>query len=92
MYNYSCYIDYEEETKLAIKFEKMLKNSGFNIVNFCDYFFKPQGYTALWLLSESHFAIHSFPEDSKIYIELTSCVEKPFEKMKKCLNNNFIAK
>ena len=35
--------------------------------------FQPQGYTAIWLLAESHFAIHTFPEENKTYIELSSC-------------------
>ena len=34
---------------------------------------EPEGYTALWLLGESHFAIHTFPEEQKTYIELSSC-------------------
>lgn len=35
--------------------------------------FTEEGYTAIWLLGESHFAIHTFPEQGKTYIELTSC-------------------
>ena len=41
--------------------------------------FEPIGYTALFLLSESHFAIHTFPEHNQTYIELTSCVKKQFD-------------
>lgn len=40
--------------------------------------FDPFGYTCLILLSESHLAIHTFPERGKAYIELTSCVHDPF--------------
>ena len=38
-----------------------------------DHHFSPQGYTALWLLTESHFAVHTFPEFGRSYIELSSC-------------------
>ena len=38
------------------------------------------GYSALWLLAESHFAVHTFPEERKSYIELSSCVEDKFYK------------
>nr|DAO98746.1 MAG TPA: S-adenosylmethionine decarboxylase [Caudoviricetes sp.] len=27
----------------------------------------------MWLLTESHFAVHTFPEFGKTYIELSSC-------------------
>ena len=49
--------------------------SGFTVLNFIEHHFKPQGYTALWLLAESHAAVHTFPEEGKSYIELSSCAE-----------------
>lgn len=82
MYNFSNFIKYRKEEELKKELEKELKNSGFNIVEYCEHYFEKQGFTALWLLSESHLAVHSFPENEKIYIELTSCVEQPFLKMK----------
>ena len=88
MNNFNTWIKYEDEQVLAIQFEKQLIESGFHIINKCEHFFEIQGYTGLWLLSESHFAIHSFPEENKIYVELTSCVNKPFEKMKKYIVEN----
>lgn len=33
----------------------------------------------LWLLAESHFAIHTFPEENKMYIEISSCVKMYFD-------------
>ena len=44
-----------------------------------EHYFTKQGYTGLWLLAESHFAIHTFPEEDKIYIEISSCVKKYFD-------------
>lgn len=38
-----------------------------------EHHFEPQGYTAVWLLAESHCALHTFPEENKAYVELSSC-------------------
>ncbi|MEQ9286283.1 MAG: S-adenosylmethionine decarboxylase [Cyclobacteriaceae bacterium] len=71
--NYSGWIrDCNPET-LKSDFEDILIRSGFGIINFIEHHFEPQGYTGLWLISESHFAIHTFPEEGKTYIELSSC-------------------
>lgn len=55
------------------KYSEILRKSGFSILDIREHHFQPQGYTALWLLSESHFATHTFPEFMKSYIELSSC-------------------
>ena len=79
MYNYNNWIKYEKEEKIVPIFEEMLKRRGFTIINKIEHYFEIQGYTGLWLLAESHFAIHTFPEEDKIYIELSSCVKKYFD-------------
>lgn len=89
MNHFSTWIAYEEEKQLSLRVESMLIQSGFHVVNKCEHFFPVQGYTGLWLLAESHFAVHSFPEDGKIYLELTSCVVGPFEKMKNEIRKEF---
>jgi len=71
--NFSDWIIDTNPDSLKKVFEKMLIDSGFGILNFMDHQFEPQGYTAIYLLSESHFAIHTFPEENKSYIELSSC-------------------
>ncbi|WP_410062241.1 S-adenosylmethionine decarboxylase family protein [Alistipes putredinis] len=73
IWNYSEWIAETNPEELRRKFDKTLKASGFNILCFTDHHFDPQGYTALWLLTESHFAVHTFPEFGKTYIELSSC-------------------
>ena len=78
MFNYQRWIDETDSYKLREIYNKRLKESGFGILSFIEYNFYPQGYTALWLLSESHFAIHTFPEENKTYIELSSCIEKQY--------------
>lgn len=80
MFNYNDWIEETNPFILREKFDTMLKDSGFGVLSFVEYNFEPQGYTALWLLSESHFAIHTFPEENKSYIELSSCIEKQYIK------------
>ncbi len=55
---------------------ELLLQSGFTVLNFIEHVFQPQGYTAIWLLAESHLAIHTFPEHNTTFIELCSCSEE----------------
>ncbi len=79
MNNYKCWTKETRPDVLNAKYEKMLLDSGFKIVEKKYHFFSPYGFTALYLLSESHFAIHTFPEENATYLELTSCVDDPFK-------------
>ena len=53
-----------------------LKKDKFHILKDVDYVFFPQGYTLNVLLSESHVAIHTYPEHGSIYFGLYSCKAK----------------
>lgn len=80
MFNYQSWVEETDPFVLRKKYDTQLRESGFGVLSFVEYNFEPQGYTALWLLSESHFAIHTFPEENKSYIELSSCIEKQYLK------------
>lgn len=59
-----------------------LEKSGYIAIGFLEQHFPNGGYTALWLLAESHLAVHTFPESHKTYLELSGCNEaktKAFE-------------
>ncbi len=86
MYNYNTSINYQKEKQLVIEMEKFLVKSGFTIINKIEHYFFKQGYTGLLLLSKSHFAIHTFPEEYKIYIEISSCVKEYFDNFIKFFN------
>lgn len=73
IWNFSQWIPETEPKLLREVFDEALRKAGFNVLCFTDHYFQPQGYTALWLLTESHFAVHTFPEFGKTYIELSSC-------------------
>lgn len=73
IYNISGWINSTDEVVIKNYFDELLDKSGFTTLNYQSHQFSPIGYTGLWLLSESHFAVHSFPEEDKSYIELSSC-------------------
>lgn len=79
MYNFSTWIGETDSTILFDYYMKALNDAGFGVENVIEKEFEPHGYTALFLLSESHLAIHTFPEAEQSYIELTSCIKKPFD-------------
>ena len=73
IYNYTAWIEVCEPARIAQAMDLLLDESGFHVLQFTDHHFDPQGYTAIWLLSESHLAVHTFPEEGKSYVELSSC-------------------
>lgn len=76
IWNYSGWINNTEPVEIENKFRKLLNEAGFTVLGFKDHVFEPQGYTCIWILGESHFAVHTFPEDGCTYIELSSCNEQ----------------
>lgn len=94
IFNDRFWVGETNSEKVKNKLDTLLLESKFNVLDFMEYNFTPQGYTALWLLSESHLAVHTFPEEQKSYIELSSCnggKSKVFlEKLNKQFNDVFI--
>lgn len=80
IWNDSGWITETDKDILKEKYTRIMKDCGFHILNFTEHIFQPQGYTALWLLGESHFAIHTFPEFGKTYYELSSYNKEYFKK------------
>lgn len=82
IWNFQKWINTTDPTELFNKYDNLLKMAGFGVINYFEYHFHPFGYSAIWLLYESHFAIHTFPEENKTYIELSSCNEEMLIKFK----------
>lgn len=72
--NFTGIINHCDERWLKEVMTTNLQKAEFSILDFVDYQFDKFGYTALWLLGESHLAIHTFPENNNAYIELSSCL------------------
>lgn len=77
--NYNTWIPETNPDRLKEIFEEMLHDAGFGILNFMQHSFEPIGWTGIWLLAESHLALHTFPEENTTYVELSSCNKKMYE-------------
>ena len=57
--------------------EDAIKVSNMTILEYVVYDFgKEDAFTAVWLLSESHFTIHTYPEMNYLSIDCYTCGEK----------------
>lgn len=90
IWNKSWWISETREKKLDEMFGTMLRDAGFKIICEMEHEFIPYGYTKLYLLAESHFAVHTFPEASKTYIELSSCNEEYYNEFVDKINKEVI--
>ena len=75
IYNYRVWVDSFDPDELYKTLDSILKKSGYTILNYIEHSFPLHGYTCLWLLAESHLAVHTFPESNRSYIELSGCNE-----------------
>jgi len=73
IYNFRAWTNTSDIEKLKLNITNALKFAGYTVLKFTDYKFPIKGYTAIWLLAESHLAIHFFEEEKKCYIELSGC-------------------
>lgn len=89
LYNYKCWVDESDPTMLKSLGERLLHECEFEVLGFMEHHFSPQGYTCIWLLGESHLAIHTYPEHNKAYFELTSCVLSKNELFQQKLGEEF---
>lgn len=51
------------------------KNNDFTILGELDYIFTPQGLSFIFLLSESHLSVHTYPERNHLSFDLYTCRE-----------------
>lgn len=87
IFNYRIWVKNHDPQYLKTQLFELLKLSNFEVLDFVEHRFKPYGYTVLWLLGESHLAIHTFPESSRSYIELASCNEWKYQRFLELMPN-----
>lgn len=75
IYNYRAWMSGPEEKEMVEIINKCLDYAGYTVLKFVDYKFPVKGYTSMWLLAESHMALHYFADEKKFYIELSGCCE-----------------
>lgn len=80
IWNSAFWVEETDPKALGGGYLDSLERAGFTVVCCTEKHFEPQGYTALFLLAESHLAIHTFPEFGISYVELSSCNEEYFRR------------
>tara|TARA_Y100000310_G_scaffold101019_1_gene98917 strand:+ start:1171 stop:1473 length:303 start_codon:yes stop_codon:yes gene_type:complete len=53
-----------------------LRLSGMTVVSKTHHQFDPQGITGLWVLAESHFALHTYPEHRFLAMDIFTCGDR----------------
>lgn len=59
--------------KIKILLDTICEKYDFSILNKSEHKFEPEGITILYLLSESHLSVHTFPEKQYVAIDLYTC-------------------
>jgi S-adenosylmethionine decarboxylase proenzyme len=69
--------DFTQVKSFDIDFKEICKclcdMSGYKILGEIEHKFDPEGYTFLFLLSESHLSVHTFPERKYLSLDLYTC-------------------
>lgn len=56
-----------------ILFNKIVNDCGLTVVSEAGYQFQPIGATYIYVLSESHMSIHTYPEKNAAYMDIFCC-------------------
>ena len=67
----------------------IIKSLNLIIVSKSYHKFNPTGITLVYILSESHFILHTWPEHKLIHLDLFSCSNITKEDVKKAVNTMF---
>lgn len=65
--------DLTDNRMLEDQFIKLLHRAGFTPVSTQKHEFQPQGLTFAAILTESHAVLHSWPEESRLSIDIYTC-------------------
>ena len=60
-----------EEVKMLLR--RVIRDCRLNVVNEAGHQFRPYGATYVYVLSESHLSIHTYPEHKACFIDLFCC-------------------
>jgi S-adenosylmethionine decarboxylase len=76
--------------------DKIVRESNLTVVAEVGHQFTPRGYTYAYVLSESHFTIHTYPENNSCYIDIFCCNKdfnwrKTVECVKKVFDTNVVS-
>jgi len=63
-------------SQLMVYIEESIKHAKMNVVDVLHKPFDPHGDTVVWILSESHFSLHTYPESCYISVDCYTCGEE----------------
>ena len=69
--------------------ESIIKSLGLVVVNKTYHKFDSKGITLAYILSQSHFILHTWPEYKFIHLDLFSCSDIAKEEVKRAINSIF---
>jgi len=72
--NHTLINDPQQLTQLL---DNICETYKYTILQKSQYEFEPQGFTAVYLLSESHISIHTYPENNYAAIDIYTCRQYP---------------
>ena len=55
--------------------EKIAEKCGLTVVSRAFHQFEPFGVTGVLVLSESHFSVHTYPENNTVYLDIFCCAD-----------------
>lgn len=65
--------------------ENIISDLDLNVVKKMSHVFSPTGITSVYILSQSHLVIHTYPEDGVIHVDLAICSDRSEKELKKSL-------
>ena len=69
----NCDVEMQNLISLKEAVKEAIFQSGATILDSCEYVFNNTGITIVYLLSESHCSIHTYPEHKSIFVDLFTC-------------------
>ncbi|HLE49423.1 MAG TPA: S-adenosylmethionine decarboxylase [Patescibacteria group bacterium] len=79
----------DSESAIEAVAQTIISNLNLNLVEKFIHNFQPGGSTTIFVLSQSHLVIHTWPEYNTVHIDLVACVEKEEGEFKNALESAF---
>jgi S-adenosylmethionine/arginine decarboxylase-like enzyme len=70
---------FDSQDTCSLLLDAVVSHLGLTKLHTATHHFEPQGVSIIYLLSESHIALHTWPENGTGYITLSSCGDRQIE-------------
>jgi len=75
--------------KIEESAQSIVEDMDLNVVKKLSHMFPPQGITLVYILSESHLVIHTWPESGVVHVDLVTCSPRSEKEFKSSLKYAF---